>query len=69
VLQTRQERLSVAWFVTGGRFERATVDVDESSVDNPLVLESTVSSARLWVVLRDDRGASAAATLSLTLGL
>lgn len=57
-LDERAESLEVVWFTDGGWFERDRTAPDGSGTAsvNVLHLDASVSEARVWVVLRDERG-------------
>lgn len=61
-LATRREAISVAWFATGGSFESARTGrapEDQAAFStNTWTAPDLAGAHTLWVVLRDDRGAS-----------
>jgi hypothetical protein len=68
LLQTAAEQLEVSWHVAGGSFASARTQVSGLHANNTLHLAEGASSARAWVVVRDDRGGIAARELTLMIG-
>jgi hypothetical protein len=61
-LTTRREAIGVAWYTTGGSFAQARTgrapEEPEASSDNVWTAPDEAGDDTLWVVLRDDRGAT-----------
>lgn len=55
---TQKENLSVAWFATSGAFETSVTDDsdDRGYTENLWTAPDSKGTAKLWLVLRDDRG-------------
>ncbi len=57
-LEDRRERLSAQWFADGGRLDAHVHGLDPGRAEDTVGFEApeTPGSARIWVVLRDERG-------------
>lgn len=69
-LDERSEALEVAWFTDGGWFtrDRTAPDASGTAAVNVLHLDAGVTRARVWVVLRDERGGVDVARLEVGSG-
>ena len=58
---TGREAIRVSWFATGGALDtdtggRAESEADQATIENTWTAPATAGEARLWLVVRDDRG-------------
>lgn len=69
-LVDRTEALELTWFTDGGELarDRTAPDGSGTASANVLRLDEGVTSARVWVALRDERGGVDVATLRVRLG-
>ncbi len=67
---TRREKLSLAWFTTGGVFETSvTDDLDEQGyTENVWTAPDSAATLQIWLVLRDDRGGVVWRTINVVVG-
>lgn len=67
VIVERDENLEISWFSDAGEFEhdRTTPDPGSDRSTNLLAIDADKTEAHVWILLRDDRGGLATASLTL----